>query len=195
MSRVLSSTSPLTLEAFLRLPGIEESPAAEFVEGRVVRKMSPSWTHNSLTLFLCNRLNEFAMPEGLGEALPEQRCTFGGRSIVPDVVYLAEGNIALDRDGRSLETVPRAPDLMIEILSPGQAAEGSAAKLAFAVGHGCSVGWLVDPYRETITVFTPESEPIEEGRMGLLDAGAVLPGFTLAVDEVFAWVERRRGKS
>ena len=54
-----------------------------------------------------------------------------------------------------------------------------------------TLGWLIDPERETIDVFRP-GRPVE--RMapdGVLDGEPVLPGFRLGVAEVFGWLELR----
>jgi Uma2 family endonuclease len=53
-------------------------------------------------------------------AFPELRCTFGGRSLVPDVAVLLWQQIQFDEDGETLDDVLIAPYWAIEILSPQQ---------------------------------------------------------------------------
>src|SRR5215218_8055839 len=87
----------LTLEEFLRLP--EEEPPLEYIDGRVEADVSPQKKHGRIELKLSESLDRFAEPGGLGLAIPELRCTFAGRSIVPDVVFLLDDHIAVDDRG------------------------------------------------------------------------------------------------
>jgi Uma2 family endonuclease len=48
------------------------------------------------------------------------RCTFGSRSLVPDVSVFLWENIPRDGEGKVLNTFAIAPDWLIEILSPDQ---------------------------------------------------------------------------
>lgn len=180
-----------TLDEFLRLP--EEKPALEYVDGRIEAKVSPQLRHALITAFLTQRINQFAAPRGLGVAVPELRCTFVGRSIVPGVVHLLEDHVPVDVRGRVQDQVHRAPDLHVEIISPDQSAKKSQEKLVHSTSNGCLLGWLVDPEREWVEVFQPGSAPERLSTGGLLDGGVVLPGFRLPVTELFACLDRPRG--
>src|SRR4051812_12017379 len=72
----------MTLEEFLKLP--EDKPYLEYIDGRIEAKVSPQKKHGRIEFKISDRLNQFAEPVGLGMAFPELRCTFAGRSIVPD---------------------------------------------------------------------------------------------------------------
>lgn len=88
---------PLTLEQFLQLPYIEGSPAWEFVHGEAIQKPMLGGKHSRLQSRLGNAINQANSPY---EALPELRCTVGGRSIVPDLVVLARDQIPVDAMAR-----------------------------------------------------------------------------------------------
>ena len=47
----------LTLDEFLRLPGIDERPYKEYIDGRVETKMSPRKKHSLVTLRLLNHIS------------------------------------------------------------------------------------------------------------------------------------------
>src|SRR5205085_10988739 len=89
----------LTLEEFLRLPDIDEHPCLEYIDGRIEAKVAAQKRHSVLQMRLGERLNDFAEPRRLGMVFPELRCTFAGRSIVPDLVFLLEGHIGVDDPG------------------------------------------------------------------------------------------------
>jgi Uma2 family endonuclease len=184
----------LTLQSFLEMPGIDDSPSLEFVDGKVARKAAPQKKHNALTAFFLTTLNQWAIPEGLGEAYPELRCTYAGRSIVPDVVFLLEEHIEVDADGSPSDVTPWPPDIHIEIISPKQGLSEADERLRHSTSQGCAIGWLVHPYRRKISVYRPDQAPIELSADDVLVGDPVLPGFRLPVSEVFDWLTRRRNR-
>jgi Uma2 family endonuclease len=181
----------MTLEEFLRRPDIDEKPYKEFYDGRIEAKMSPEASHGRIQIRLGARLDDFAMPRGLGEAFVELRCSFGGRSMLPDVSFLLEANIVRDETGRLIdEPYSRPPDIHVEVRSPSQTLKKQRGKLEHSLAHGCPLGWLIDPNRETIDVFRPGREPERLPADGVLEGEPVLPGFRLPAAEVFGWLRR-----
>lgn len=79
---------------------------------------------------------------------------------------------------------PVAPDLAIEVLSPGNKPADMAIKTAHYMAAG-TVLWLADTDTKTIDVWIP-GQPIKRLRVGdVLEGGDVLPGFQLAVADIF----------
>src|SRR5512135_236454 len=177
----------LSLEEFLRLP--EEKPYLEYIDGRIEVKVSPQFKHSVLQFRLTECLNQFAGPTRLGWAGPELRCTFAGRSIVTDICYLRMEHIELDDQGEPVDRVRRSPDLHVEIISPEQSVRKSMRNLTFSITHGSSLGWLIHPYKKTVAIYRPDREPETLGLEGILDGAEVLPGFQLAVADLFGWLK------
>ena len=76
----------LSLDSFLVSDYIEASPAREYLHKTAIQKPMPKFRHSMLQKRLLTALAP-AEPEYL--ALPELRCTFGDRSIVPDIAVIA----------------------------------------------------------------------------------------------------------
>ena len=94
----------LTLEQFLRLP--EAKPALEYIDGKVVQKVSRDDTHSVLQSDLAAKIKEFASGQrGIGQPYIELRCTFGKNSIVPDISFFARGRIPKDKHGKRVDDV------------------------------------------------------------------------------------------
>ncbi len=85
----------LTLEEFLTIP--ETKPAREYIEGKVEQKPMPQGEHSTLQIRLGTAINNISIPKKLAYAFPELRCTFGNRSIVPDLAVFR------------WERIPKAP--------------------------------------------------------------------------------------
>ncbi|MGI0491552.1 Uma2 family endonuclease [Alkalinema pantanalense CENA528] len=176
----------LTLEQFLQLSYIEESPAWEFSQGEASQKPMPGGKHSRLQLRLASAINAL---DSAYEALPELRCTVGGRSIVPDLVVLAKAHIPMDEHGDIASTgIDIAPDWMIEILSPDQSQMKVTRKILHSLRHGGQMGWLVDPDERVVLVYRPGSLPDElSGDAPLLGLPGIELGLT--VDQMFGWLK------
>jgi len=114
-----TSVRDLTLEAFLKLPYIEESPAWEY-NGQKIQKPMPQTQHSRLQFKLCEAINQVGEYLEIACAFPELRCTFGDRSLVPDISILRWERIPMTVEGDLINKFNSFPDWTIEILSPDQ---------------------------------------------------------------------------
>ncbi len=169
--------SELTLEGFLALP--ERDPPLEYIDGRVIEKPLLVGRESWLRADLAALLYGWARASRQGAAASGVRCTLGGNSYVPDVVYFAPERVPVTG------TSAGAPDFALEVCPSAVDPGWVAAKAAHYVANGVRVAWLVDPTEETVTVFRPESAPAVLGRGALLEAEDVLPRFYLHVDDLF----------
>jgi Uma2 family endonuclease len=177
----------LTLERFLRLP--EAKPALEFIDGKVVQKVSPKRSHSVLQGTLLTVLLNHARARRPGLPYPELRCIFGGMALVPDLVFIRKGRIPKDSRGKLEEDLFLAPDLMIEVISPGQTVKAMLARLNRSVGAGVRLGWLIQPRRKRVFVVSPGMPTVILEPGSVLDGGDVLPEFSLPIDEIFGWLD------
>ncbi len=184
----------ITLEEFLRMPEIDERPYLEYIDGRIEAKLSPQKKHGLLEKHLMIHIDAYSKPRNLGETFPELRCTFAGRSMIPDVVFLLEEHIETDEDNVVLDPTPWPPDIHIEIVSPDQSAQKCHEKLVFSRSNGCPLGWLIDPVRLTVYVYRPGRRPKRLPDTGVLEGDPVLPGYRLPIAELFEWRKVRKSK-
>jgi Uma2 family endonuclease len=147
----------LTLEAFLKLP--ETKPASEYIAGNIIQKPMPKARHSRLQGKAIATINAVTEAPQLAYAFPELRCTFGGRSVVPDVVVLRWENIQFNGDGEPLDDILIAPDWTIEILSPGKSSNKVIGNILHCLKYGGQLGWLVDLDDRSTLVFQPQQSP------------------------------------
>jgi Uma2 family endonuclease len=185
----IADVPTLTLEEFLALP--ETKPASEFVDGRIEQRPMPQGKHSRLQLKFCEAVNAVAENSGVAMAFPELRCTFGGRSILPDASVFLWEKIPFDQAGEIENEFTLCPDWIVEILPPEQKATKVIRNILHCLKYGAQLGWLIDPDERVILVFQPGQLPIELiGNESLpLLAGVDL---ALTVDEVFAWLKSSR---
>ncbi|MBF2022126.1 MAG: Uma2 family endonuclease [Hydrococcus sp. C42_A2020_068] len=143
-----SLTQVLSLEDFLKLPYLEDSPAWEYVDGVAIQKPMPKTRHSILQKRL---LAEVDSKTADYTALPELRCTFGGRSIVPDVAVIAWNRINLNEVGEPEDDFTEAPDWIVEILSPDRKVNRAIDNILHCLKHGSKLGWMLDPDDYSVT--------------------------------------------
>lgn len=148
-------TQKLTLEEFLKLPNLEESPAWEYVGGNAIQKPMPKVRHSILQKRLLVTIDN---SESNYLALPELRCTFGDRSVVPDIVVVSWDKIQINEFGEPEDNFTQAPDWSIEILSPDQNTNRVIDNLLHCLHHGGQLGWLIDPNDYSVLILTPQQE-------------------------------------
>jgi Uma2 family endonuclease len=184
---VSTPTKPLTLEEFLALP--ETKPAGEYIQDKIVPKPMPQGKHSLLQIKLVIALNSILMDRCIAIAFSELRCTFGGRSIVPDLAIFKNENILKDEQGEISNVFNSAPDWMIEILSPGQSTTPVINKILHCLKHGTEVGWLIDPAEKSIFIYHSQNtvEMVDDFNQAL-----IVPKFaelvTLTAEDIFSWL-------
>lgn len=181
----------ITLEDFLKLP--ETQPASEFSDGHIVQKPMPQGKHSRLQLKLCDAVNQVAEAQQIALAFPELRCTFGGRSIVPDVTVFSWARIPFDAEGEIENAFATHPDWTTEILSPDQNATKVISNILHCLKHGTEVGWFIDPGERLILVFLPEQQPLALTGDDRLPVPEFLR-LELTVAQVFGWLKAGQWK-
>ena len=91
-------SKPIALEEFLALP--ETKPASEYIDGKIIQKPMPQGEHSTIQAELIVALNSVLKPQKIARAFPELRCTFGGRSTVPDVSVFTWDKIPRQDSGK-----------------------------------------------------------------------------------------------
>ncbi|MBD2653748.1 Uma2 family endonuclease [Synechocystis sp. FACHB-383] len=189
---VLAATKvpTLSLESFLALP--ETKPAQEYCRGIVTQKPMPKGKHSRLQSRLARAIDQVTEEKKIALALTELRCAFGDRSIVPDIAVIRWQNLPLDSDGEIADRFDRAPDWLIEILSPDQSVTLVMEKIIFSLKAGTELAWLVDPMAKSITVFTaslPQVYLAETEIQESLTVFAELENWSITAAEVFDWLK------
>jgi Uma2 family endonuclease len=183
----LSPQKPIALDDFLQLPPIDESPAWEYRSGEAVQKPTGGGKHSALQKRLVAAIDQ---ANSAYEAFPELRCTFGGRSIVPDVVVLRAEQLPLDDEGEIISAgIEFAPPWVIEILSPAQSQTRVTGNILHCLRFGSRLGWLLDPAERSVLIYPPDRPP------ELLAGADRLPSLpevdlNVSVEQVFGWLKR-----
>ncbi len=181
---VLQINQQLTLEEFLNLPPGEGDITYELVDGKAIPKMSPKFFHAKLSFILCNLIKNCC--EDKGEVWAEWSITLtrNGRDWVPtpDLLYISYER--LPENWNENEACPIAPELAIEIISPGQTFGQMAGKAQDYLNAGVLRVWVVDIEDRSITVFYPDAA-LKTYRGDEIITDSLFEGLEFIVEAVF----------
>ena len=184
-----TTSKKYTLQEFLKLP--ETKPASEYLDGEIIQKLMPKGRHSCLQYEICNAVNQVAKIPKIAFAFPELRCTFGTRSIVPDIAVFQWRNIPFLSDGEVPDRFYLPPDWVIEILSFEQSANRVIGNVLHCMESGSKLGWFLDPDDLSILVFLPAGQPILMKEQDILPMLAGI-NLNLTVGQVFSWLKMGR---
>ena len=159
----------------------------EYAAGEIEALPMPTAGHQWIVFFLGRRFFDWLSPQGGIALLAPLRVRLGDRKFrEPDLLAL------LDRhDPRYGERYWHGADLILEVVSPDDPARDLVTKRREYAEAGIPEYWIVNPLDRTITVLALPDGADRYAAHGVFVAGmvatsALLPGFAVVVDEVFA---------
>jgi Uma2 family endonuclease len=180
----------ITLEEFLALP--DTKPASEYIDGEIIQKPMPQGQHSIIQKKLLLTIDPILSDAGIAEAFPELRCTFGGRSIVPDVVVFEQAKIVYDENGDIENVFSIAPDWTIEILSPEQSTTKVLKNINHCLAYGTQMGWLIDPADRSVFICMPDRTfQIIDEPTTILPVPEFARSIELTVEQLFSWIKKK----
>jgi len=181
----------MSLDEFLRRQ--DEQPF-ELIDGEIIPIMSPKMFGSDYFARLIQRALD---RDGRGEVFvettfilpetPEGNWVKGSRQ--PDVLFLDKARYAeylKNNPNWKRRPLMLIPDLAVEIVSPTDRMPKVWRKAAIYLDDGVRLVWVINPMRNTVTVFAGDDPPITLNTTQTLDGGDVLPGFTLPLAPFFA---------
>lgn len=149
----------------------------------------PQGKHSSIQTELSTAINAQLRPKKIARAFSELRCTFGDRSIVPDISVFSWDRIARDQNREIANVFQLAPDWMIEILSPDQSHTKVTKNILHCLNHGAEMGWLIDPSEKAILVYRPQQQTLVfDQSTDALPVPKFARPITLTIEVVFNWL-------
>ncbi len=184
MGKRVTSEVLMTLEEYERLP-VDDGWKDELSRGRLVREPRPGIQHGRTQLRLGTLLEQFVHARRLGFVVAES-----GFILERDPDTIRGPDVAFVLREQYGDTPPRkwaefAPDLAVEILSPTDRPSRMVEKVAQYFGAGTRLVWLIDPEDRTAIVYTSLADIRLLTEDDTLDGGAVLPGFSCLLADLF----------
>jgi Uma2 family endonuclease len=178
------ATNLLTAEDLLNLR--DDGYRYELEWGVLRRMPPPSVRHGRIMSRVCFHMEAYADESGAGVVFANGGVIVEqGPDVVrgPDVAFVTTSRLPPDWDFSGY--LPFGPDLAIEIISPSEEQHDIEKKIAEYFAAGTRLVWLFDPETRTVTARRPDGSARVDVEGEEVDGEDVLPGFRLAVAEIF----------
>ncbi len=136
------------LEVFKMLP---EGTCAELIDNSLYMSPAPTTNHQDVVTNLLVALFQYINKKKLGKVFPGPVDVYLNRANAyqPDIVFVAVENLSIVKE----DGIYGAPDLVIEILSPGTKKLDLNQKKAVYEKSGVKEYWVVDPITKEVIGF------------------------------------------
>jgi Uma2 family endonuclease len=176
---------PLTLSA----PGLTDAQFQDFceqyadfrleytAEGELIIMPPTDPETSAQNLRIAAQLSRWSGPDGRGIAtessggftLPD------GARLAPDAAWISRARL------RSKQ----CPEFVIELLSPTDRPRKLHAKMLEWIANGVELGWLIDPRKQSVTIYRPGHEPETRTGIAAIEGEDPVEGFTLDLEPVW----------
>ena len=170
----------VSLDEFARLP--DEPGKQELSDGEVIIVPPAKLVHNNLCRRLYDALHASLAASGVGEVRFEAGFQLGPHTVRQPDVAVVLGHPNASEAG----WLQGAPDIAIEVLSPGNSAEDIELKISQYLAAGAKSVWIVSPKARQVRVCRADGTQALLREPQSLTGESVLPGFVLPLAELFA---------
>ncbi len=126
----------------------------EIIDGELFMTRAPRWSHQQVVDNICAQLNHWSEESGLGRAVTTPGIIFSeADNVIPDVVWVSYERLAILLD--EAEHLTGAPELIVEVLSPGDENErrDREVKLKLYASQGVQEYWIADRRLQQVQVY------------------------------------------
>jgi Uma2 family endonuclease len=162
----------------------------DLLEGNLIRVSPAGFRHGRLAAEIARRLGNFlAQHPALGVVVGAEtgfRLSRNPDTVLgPDAAVVVSGR--LPPSEAQIGFLELAPDLAVEIVSPTDRWTTVSGKVDAYLAAGVRVVWVIEPDARAVRVYSAEGaeQRLHADRGDVLRAEALMPGFSLALAELF----------
>jgi Uma2 family endonuclease len=167
----------------------ESSNRYEIIDGELLVTRAPHWGHQNAIVNTAAELRDWSISTGLGKTVPTPGVIFSDAdNVIPDVVWISKERLAIALDENGHLTI--APELIVEVLSPGTQNErrDRETKLKLYAERGVQEYWILDWRVQQVEVYRRERSLLKlVATLFPADelSSPLLPGFICPVSRLF----------
>jgi Uma2 family endonuclease len=181
-----TETKLTTADELLQMP--DDGFRYELIEGELKRMSPAGHRHGEVAMNIAAPLHSHVKRNKLGKVYAAET-GFKLKSNpdhvrAPDVAFILQERVQAVADAKGYWI--GAPDLAVEVISPGDTVREVEGKVTEWLEYGASMVWIISPKLKTVTVYRSLTDISTFTEKDMLDGGEVVPGFQLPVAEIFA---------
>ncbi len=165
---------------------ITEYEKAEFINGEIIIHSPVKKEHNDVSVWLSRLISTYVSKHQLGYVGYEKiMIALTRNDYEPDICFF---EIAKSKEFKKGQSLFPAPDLVVEVLSKGTAANDRGVKFEDYQLHGVLEYWLIDPVKQVVEQYRltrqKKYELILKAKQGMLECKAI-KGFKIKIEAIF----------
>ncbi|RJP34937.1 MAG: Uma2 family endonuclease [Candidatus Omnitrophota bacterium] len=176
----------MTAEELLRMPN--DGFCYELIQGELKKMSPPGSQHGRIAFNVSLSLGQHVKMKKSGVVYAAEtgfKITSNPDTVrAPDVAFVKRERV--QEVGDIVGYWPGAPDLAVEVISPSDVYSEVEEKVFDWLEAGAQMVIVVNPPGRLITVFRSRTNIVMLTENDTLDAGDVIPGWSIAVNEIFA---------
>jgi Uma2 family endonuclease len=182
---MVASSTPMTAETLLRMSG--KGVRYELIEGALKTREPAGHNHGRIAATVTGSLIVHVHAHQLGVVYAAETGFLISRDPdtvrAPDVAFVRWERA--EQSGSSSGYFPGAPDLAVEVISPGDTYGEVDEKAAAWLHAGTEMVLCLNPRYQTVTIYKSPDDITILTREEILDGGSVVPGWRVEVGELF----------
>ena len=185
-------SSAEVLQPEIAAPTLGDEVPFEIVNDQRV-ELPPMGAFETVLAFdIAAEIDQFAKSRGLGRAVTETLFRLKAEPNLqrrPDAAFVSVGRWPRARKiprGNAWDVIP---DLVVEVVSPTNLAEEMVTKIREYFEAGVRRAWVIYVHESLVYEYDSPRSIRVFGKEDSLDGGEVIPGFRLALDELFGGLE------
>ncbi len=180
------SKKTYTYADYVQLP--DDGMRYEIIEGELFITPAPTPIHQRIIRKLLVKLDNFVEKSRCGEVLMLQSTWYSMKKdiVQPDIIFIAREKFSNITE----KNIQGAPELIIEILSPGTAYNELVNKKDLYAKFDVNEYWIVDPHKQWIEIYTLTDKEytlhqraVKSGKV----SSVVLNGFQIFLKDIFSY--------
>jgi len=167
----------------------EDGNRYEVIDGELFMSGPPAYTHQATLVNIVVGLHNYLSQYPIGEILPGVGVIFDDYTgVIPDLIFITNERLRKTLKGGRFHG---APEIIIEILSPGESNErrDRYVKRSLYAARGVAEYWLVDPENQTVEFYRRNQADELVFDQSILEndelTSSLLPNFSVRVDTLF----------
>jgi len=165
----------------------DEPGRYDLIRGELIHMSPAGARHGEIAMRVGYKLAAYADEQAAGVVYAAETGFVLARDpdvlLAPDVAFVRQGRLPHDDELDGFLEI--APDLVVEIVSPSDRLRDVSDKVMEYLNAGVGLVWVVEPRRKLVNVYLPDRTSRILTGDDELDGGDVLPGFRLALPEIF----------
>jgi Uma2 family endonuclease len=180
-----TTTKAITAENLFAMGDIGR---CELIHGELVMMSPAGAEHGLIAMRFGSELRAFVEAHDLGVVFAAETGFRLADDLVcaPDAAFVRKERLS---GGVPTEYFPGAPDLAVEVVSPGDRKRDVAEKVNRWLAHGTRAVWVAQPKKMTTTIHRTGQQPEVFNVNQTLTDEMTLPGFALPMTKVFRGIQ------